>query len=110
MTASTSDFDGTVVVLSGGLSHERDVSLRSGRRVSQALRDLGCNVLESDVTPELFWMLEQANDQAKPVLANAESLRQEFVRRMRRRAARAWWVAIGAGAVGVIAAVWLTLR
>lgn len=52
----------------------------------------------------------QANDQAKPVLANAESLRQEFVRRMRRRAARAWWVAIGAGAVGVIAAVWLTLR
>lgn len=38
------------------------MSLRSGRRVSQALRDLGCNVLESDVTPELFWMLEQAND------------------------------------------------
>ena len=28
----------TVIVLSGGLSHERDVSLRSGRRVSQALR------------------------------------------------------------------------
>ena len=24
----------TVIVLSGGLSHERDVSLRSGRRVS----------------------------------------------------------------------------
>ena len=27
-----------VVVLAGGLSHERDVSLRSGRRVAQALR------------------------------------------------------------------------
>ena len=27
----------TVIVLSGGLSHEREVSLRSGRRVSQAL-------------------------------------------------------------------------
>ena len=31
----------TVVVLAGGLSHERDVSLRSGRRVSQALRSRG---------------------------------------------------------------------
>lgn len=62
MATSTSDFEGTVVVLAGGLSHERDVSLRSGRRVSQALRDRGCNVLESDVTPELFWMLEQAHD------------------------------------------------
>ena len=30
-----------VVVLAGGLSHERDVSLRSGRRVAEALRDAG---------------------------------------------------------------------
>ena len=30
-----------VVVLAGGLSHERDVSLRSGRRVAQALRSRG---------------------------------------------------------------------
>ncbi|MDQ3114546.1 MAG: D-alanine--D-alanine ligase, partial [Actinomycetota bacterium] len=29
---------GTVLVLAGGLSHERDVSLRSGRRVVEALR------------------------------------------------------------------------
>ena len=30
--------EGRVVVLAGGLSHERDVSLRSGRRVAEALR------------------------------------------------------------------------
>jgi len=28
-----------VVVLAGGISHERDVSIRSGRRVAEALRD-----------------------------------------------------------------------
>lgn len=55
-------FTGTIVVLAGGLSHERDVSLRSGRRVSQALRDRGCTVLESDVTPELFDMLRTCPD------------------------------------------------
>jgi D-alanine-D-alanine ligase len=33
-----------VVVLAGGLSHERDVSLRSGRRVAQALRSRGLDV------------------------------------------------------------------
>ncbi len=27
-----------IVVLAGGLSHERDVSLRSGRRTAEALR------------------------------------------------------------------------
>ena len=30
-----------VMVLAGGLSYERDVSLRSGRRVLDALRDVG---------------------------------------------------------------------
>lgn len=43
----------TVVVLSGGLSHERDVSLRSGRRVGQALRSRGLTVIESDVDSSL---------------------------------------------------------
>ena len=40
-----------VVVLAGGLSPEREVSLRSGRRVAEALRtsDLGIEVTESDV-------------------------------------------------------------
>ncbi len=44
----------TVVVLSGGLSHEREVSLRSGRRVSQALRSRGVEVVESDVDSALL--------------------------------------------------------
>lgn len=36
--------DGRVVVLAGGLSHERDISLRSGGRVADALRDSGIEV------------------------------------------------------------------
>jgi protein-S-isoprenylcysteine O-methyltransferase Ste14 len=47
----------TVVVLSGGLSHEREVSLRSGRRVSQALRSRGAEVVESDVDSALVPLL-----------------------------------------------------
>ena len=57
-----------VLVLSGGLSHEREVSLRSGRRVADALRESGCEVLESDLDagllgrlrsdrPDLVWPL-----------------------------------------------------
>jgi D-alanine-D-alanine ligase len=47
----------TVVVLSGGLSHERDVSLRSGRRVALALRSRGVEVVESDVDSSLVPLL-----------------------------------------------------
>lgn len=43
-----------VLILAGGLSHERDVSLRSGRRVADALRDAGCPVAVSDVDEELL--------------------------------------------------------
>lgn len=46
--------DGRVVVLAGGLSHERDVSLRSGRRVAEALRDAGVEVDERDVDAALL--------------------------------------------------------
>ncbi len=53
---------GTVVVLAGGLSHERDVSLRSGRRVSQALRDQGLSVIEADVTRGLAELLASTPD------------------------------------------------
>lgn len=45
---------GRVVVLAGGLSHERDVSLRSGRRVAEALRDTGVEVEERDVDATLL--------------------------------------------------------
>ncbi|MFP5283755.1 MAG: D-alanine--D-alanine ligase [Actinomycetes bacterium] len=49
----------TVVVLAGGLSHERDVSLRSGRRVSQALRSRGLEVVEADVDSALVGRLAE---------------------------------------------------
>ncbi|MGD9959874.1 D-alanine--D-alanine ligase family protein [Nocardioides sp.] len=45
---------GRVVVLAGGLSHERDVSLRSGRRVAEALRHDGVEVEERDVDAALL--------------------------------------------------------
>jgi len=48
---------GPIVVLAGGLSHEREVSLRSGRRVAQALRDRGHEVVEADVTSDLIDLL-----------------------------------------------------
>ncbi|ASO23190.1 D-alanine-D-alanine ligase [Actinoalloteichus hoggarensis] len=46
--------DRWVAVLSGGLSHERDVSLRSGRRLSAALRSAGVTVEEWDADSELL--------------------------------------------------------
>jgi len=55
-------FTGTVVVLAGGLSHERDVSLRSGRRVSEALRSQGLDVVEADVDPALVPRLAELPD------------------------------------------------
>lgn len=52
--APTSSTIGQVLVLAGGLSHERDVSLRSGRRVAEALRSTGLDVHERDVDADLF--------------------------------------------------------
>jgi D-alanine-D-alanine ligase len=43
-----------VLVLSGGLSHERDVSIRSGRRVAEALRSQGIEVSEIDSDSSLL--------------------------------------------------------
>lgn len=43
----------TVAVLAGGLSHEREVSLRSGRRLATALRAAGSDVREWDVDGSL---------------------------------------------------------
>ena len=49
-----------VVILAGGLSHERDVSVRSGRRVAESLRDAGTPVTVSDVDSKLLgqWEIE----------------------------------------------------
>jgi D-alanine-D-alanine ligase len=46
-----------VAVLSGGLSHERDVSLRSGRRLSTALKTVGLSVDEWDTDASLLTKL-----------------------------------------------------
>jgi len=47
-----------VLILAGGLSHERDVSIRSGRRVAEALRDAGVKTdvrdVDSDLIPALL--------------------------------------------------------
>ncbi len=58
MTLSSQPIAETAVVLSGGLSHERDVSLRSGRRVAMALRSRGVEVIESDVDSNLIGLLD----------------------------------------------------
>lgn len=52
----------TIIVIAGGLSHERDVSLRSGRRVAQALRDVGRDVIEADVNADLVPLLRRTPD------------------------------------------------
>ncbi len=51
--------DHSVLVLAGGLSHERDVSLRSGRRVAEALRSVGYHVEERDVDAALVTTLRR---------------------------------------------------
>jgi D-alanine-D-alanine ligase len=47
-----------VAVLSGGLSHEREVSIRSGRRLSAALRSAGVTVEEWDADASLLTRLQ----------------------------------------------------
>ena len=46
--------DRCIAVLAGGLSHEREVSLRSGRRLASALRQAGLTVTEWDVDATLL--------------------------------------------------------
>jgi len=43
-----------ILILAGGLSHERDVSIRSGRRVQEALRDHANAVTVQDVDTSLI--------------------------------------------------------
>lgn len=61
-----------VVVLAGGLSHERDVSLRSGRRVAEALRSTGADVVVHDVDADLVASLREIGpDLVWPLLHGA---------------------------------------
>ncbi|GAA1958899.1 D-alanine--D-alanine ligase [Catenulispora subtropica] len=66
-----SDLD-RVVVLAGGLSHERDVSIRSGRRVADALRGAGVEVEVRDVDATLLpALLADRPDAVFPTLHGA---------------------------------------
>ncbi|MER7010450.1 D-alanine--D-alanine ligase [Saccharopolyspora sp. NPDC000359] len=56
--------DRWVAVLAGGLSHEREVSLRSGRRLSAALRSVGTTVAEWDADARLLSRIEQERPDA----------------------------------------------
>jgi len=61
-----------VVVLAGGLSHERDVSLRSGRRVAELLRTAGCDVEQHDVDSTLIdFLFAEKPDVIWPLLHGA---------------------------------------
>lgn len=61
-----------VAVLAGGLSHERDVSLRSGRRVAEALRSAGVEVSVHDVDADLVPALTEVRpDLVWPLLHGA---------------------------------------
>ncbi len=62
----------SVVVLAGGLSHERDVSLRSGRRVWESLKDEGVDAVVRDVDAHMLgqWAIE-APTVAIPMLHGA---------------------------------------
>ena len=72
-TKNTMDVMGTkkltVLVLLGGPSAEREVSLVSGQAVAQALNRFGHVVLEGDISPENLNVLEQDEyDVVFPVL------------------------------------------
>ena len=59
----------TIAVLSGGISHEREISLRTGRRVADALTERGHTVVVLDPDADLFARLDQlAPDVVWPAL------------------------------------------
>ncbi|WP_201521015.1 D-alanine--D-alanine ligase family protein [Gulosibacter hominis] len=61
-----------VVILSGGISHEREVSLRSGRRVADALTQAGARVTVREPDETLLpWLQEAEYDVVWPVLHGA---------------------------------------
>jgi D-alanine-D-alanine ligase len=69
----TRSLPGRVMVLAGGLSHERDVSLRSGRRVAEALRDCGLEVEVRDVDATLLTQLRDDPPDCVVPLLHGES-------------------------------------
>ena len=64
--------DRTIVVLAGGLSHERDISLRSGRRVADSLQQPGTRVIMRDPDATLLeYLAAERPDVVWPVLHGA---------------------------------------
>lgn len=62
-----------VLILAGGLSHERDVSLRSGRRVAESLRETGLAVQVRDVDASILPILARGDaDIVWPLLHGAQ--------------------------------------
>ena len=51
-----------VIVVSGGLSHEREVSLESGHRVARELAHAGFSVTASDIQPSLIELIATLHD------------------------------------------------
>lgn len=51
----------SVAVLLGGIGREREVSLDSGRCVSEALRQAGLDVVTSDIRPDAMQVLDRAD-------------------------------------------------
>lgn len=51
--------DMTIVVLEGGLSKEREVSLESGEQVKKVLKEIGYHVVSVDMQPNLISQLEK---------------------------------------------------
>src|SRR3954453_14246834 len=72
-TTTTAAVPGQILVLAGGLSHERDVSLRSGRRVAEALRDNGVEVEARDVDATLLGHLHDDPPSCVVPLLHGES-------------------------------------
>jgi D-alanine-D-alanine ligase len=61
-----------VLILAGGLSHERDVSIRSGRRVAEALKGFGVTTDIKDVDSDLIPFLRHlSNTVVWPLLHGA---------------------------------------
>jgi D-alanine-D-alanine ligase len=62
----------TIAVLAGGISHERDVSLRSGRRVADELTEAGHTVILRDPGAGILdWIVQTAPDVVWPALHGA---------------------------------------
>jgi D-alanine-D-alanine ligase len=63
LTSTAADL-GRVLVLAGGLSYERDVSLRSGRRAVDALKTVGTEAILADADSALLGLLADTDPAA----------------------------------------------